>query len=75
MSGMKRVVAANKREYGASIDGGNNEMSFEVYTRLCEELYNEKFDDHLFVNSLLTTEWNLMTRSDNCVNMHVQHIQ
>ena len=29
---MKRVVAANKREYGASIDGGNNEISFEVYT-------------------------------------------
>ena len=46
-----------------------------MYKRLCEELYNGKGDDHLFAHALLTMEWNLMARSNNCVNMHVQHIQ
>ena len=35
-------------------------MSFEVYKRLCEELYNGKGDDYLFARALLTMEWNLM---------------
>ena len=72
---MKIVVAANKRDSGASIDEVNREMSFEVYKLLCEELYNGKGDDHLFAHAFLTMEWNLMTRSNNCANMHVQHIQ
>ena len=46
MSGMKIFVAANKREYGASLDEGKRAMSFEVFKRLCEELYNGKGDDH-----------------------------
>ena len=50
-------------------------MCFEVLKILCEELYNGKGDNHLFAHAFLTMEWNLMARSDNCVNMHVQHIQ
>ena len=46
MSGMKRVLAANKRESGASLDEGKKAMSFEVYKRLFEELYNGKGGDH-----------------------------
>ena len=42
MPGMKRVVVANKRESSASIGEGKKTMSFEVYKRLCEELYNGK---------------------------------
>ena len=75
MSGMKRVVAANKRKSGASLDEGKKAMSSEVYKRLCEELYNGKGDEHLFSHALFTMEWNLMARSDNCINIHVQNIQ
>ena len=75
MPGMKRVVAAIKIESSPSLDERNKEMSFEVYKRLCEELYNGKGDDHLFVHAFLTMECNLMARSDNCVYIHVQHIQ
>ena len=75
MSGMKIVVAVNKRESVASLDEGKKSTSFEVYKRLCKELYNGKIDDHLFVHAFLTMECNLMARSDNCGNMHVQHIQ
>ena len=73
--GMKRVVAANKRESGASLDEGKREMSFEVYKRLCEEMYNGKVEDHLFEHAFLTMECNLITISDNFVNIHVQQIQ
>ena len=31
MSRIKRVVASNKRQSGASLDEGKNSMSFEVY--------------------------------------------
>ena len=60
MSVMKGVVAANKREYGASLDEGKNEMSFEVYKRLCKEIYNGKGDDHLFAHAFLEMEFNLL---------------
>ena len=75
MPGMKIFVAANKRESSASIDEGNKAMIFEVYKRLCEELYNGKGDDHLFAYAFFTMEWNLMGKSNNFVNMNVQHIQ
>ena len=75
MSGMKIVVTANKRDSGASLDEGNRSMSFEVYKLLFEELHNGKGDEHLFAHTFLTMERNLMARSDNCVNMNVQHIQ
>ena len=75
VSGMKRVVAANKRQSGASLDEGKKAMSFEVLKRLCEDLYNVKVDDHLFAHALLTMEWDLTARRDNCINMHVHHIQ
>ena len=50
-------------------------MSYEVYKRFFEELYNGRGDDHLFAHAFLKMEWDLMAISDNCVNMHVQHIQ
>ena len=60
MLGMKIVVADHKRESGASLDEGDKEISFGVYKRLCEELYNGKGDDYFFVHAFLTMEWNLM---------------
>ena len=36
LPGMKRVVADNKRESGASLDEGKKAMLFEVYKRICE---------------------------------------
>ena len=75
MSGMKRHVAAQKRDSGVNLDEGKKAMSFDVYRRMCKELYCSEGDDCIFAHAFLTMEWNLMARSDNCVNMHVQHIQ
>ena len=75
MSEMKICFAANKIKSGANLDEGTKAMIFEVYKRLCQELYNGKGDEHLFANALLKMECNLMAIRKNCVNMHVQHTQ
>ena len=75
MSGMKIVVAGNKRQSGTIIDEGKKALIFEVYKRLCEEMYKGKDEDCMFAHAFLTMEWNSIAISDNSVNMHVQHIQ
>ena len=35
----------------------------------------ESRSDYLFAHAFLTLEWNLMARSDNCLRMHVSHVQ
>ena len=56
MSGMKTVVESNKVESSASLDEGKRGMIFEVYKRLCEELYNGKGDDHFSAHAFLTMD-------------------
>ena len=75
MSGMKILIASNKRQDGISLEEGNKAMSFDVYKTLCDVLHQGEVEEFLFVHAFLTMEWNLMTRSDNCVNMHIRHIQ
>ena len=79
MSGMKRKSAKQKAESGESLDEGKKPMSFDVYKKMCEILYKgcggEGKSDYLFAHAFLTLEWNLMARSDNCLNMHVSHVQ
>ena len=75
MSGMKILIASNKRQDGISLEEGNKAMSFYVYKTLCDILHQGEVEEFLFVHAFLTMEWNLMTRSDNSVNMHIRHIQ
>ena len=50
-------------------------MSFSVYENMCKNLYEGYDDEYLFAHAFLTMECNLMVRADNCVNMHVKHVQ
>ena len=75
MSGMKRVIASNKKQYGISLDEVKKAMSFDVCKTLCDVINPGECEDFLFVHSFLTMEWNLMTRSNNSVNVHIKHIQ
>ena len=50
-------------------------MSFSVHENMCKNLYEGDDDEYLFAHTFLTMEWNLMARADNCVNMHVNHVQ
>ena len=39
MSGMKRLIASNKRQDGISIEEGKKAMSFDVYKTLCDIIH------------------------------------
>lgn len=75
MSGMKRTVAKEKRDAGESLDEGKRPMSLEVYDQMCKILYEGEDDEFLFAHAFITLEWNLMARSDNVVNAHINHLR
>eukprot|EP00957_Ditylum_brightwellii_P127938 9756762-Ditylum_brightwellii.AAC.1 len=51
-------------------------MSFEVYNKLCELLFQDEGDDYLFAHdAVLTLDWNLLAQLDNCFGMAVNHVQ
>ena len=75
MSVMKIVIASNNRQDGISLDEVNKAMRFDVYIILYIVLDQGEGEDFIFANAFLTMECNLMPRSENCVNMHIKHIQ
>ena len=74
MGGMKRTVAKRKIEAGESLKEGKKSMSPDVYKLMCNLLYHGEGDDCLFAHAMLTMEWNLMARSENCFATNVNHI-
>ena len=75
MSGIRRVIDSNKRQYGISINEGKKAMGFDFFKTLCDVLHQVEDEEFIFAHVFLTTESNLMARSDNCVNMHIKQIQ
>ena len=75
MSGLKRTVAEVRAESGRSLDEDKKGMSYEVYKRICEILFESDDDDYLFAHTFLTMEWNLLARSNNSFTLRVQHIE
>ena len=55
MSGMKRVIASNKRQDGISIEEGKKAISFDVYKTLCDVLHQGEGEDSLLAHAFLTT--------------------
>ena len=50
-------------------------MIFQTYEKMCQLMFVGGDDDYLFSHAFLTMEWNLMARSDNFMNMHLNHAQ
>ena len=73
MSGMNRTVAFQKVESGESLDESKKSMSYEVYMKLCELLFEGEGDDYAFTHVFLTLECNLLARSNKCLAMNVNH--
>ena len=56
MSGMKQTVADAKARSGKSLNEGKNPMTFEVYKRMCEIMYEGDSDEYLYAHAFLTME-------------------
>ena len=50
-------------------------MSYNVYKKLCELLFEGEGDDYAFAHVFLALEWNLLAQSDNCLAMNINHVQ
>ena len=75
MSGMNIVIASNKKQAGIGLDEIKKEMRFGVYKTLCDVIHQGEGEEFLFSHAFLTMGCNLMERCENCVNMHIKHIQ
>ena len=75
MSGIQRTMVNNKITRGESLIEGKTSMIFSVYENMCKNLYEGDDDEYLFAQAFLKMKCYLMERADNCVNMHVNHVQ
>jgi hypothetical protein len=73
MSGLKQKVQDEKQKSGALMMEGKRKMSFQVYQKLCV-LMLKSGDRYKFAHCFLVLEWNLMARSENVVNSHVENV-
>ena len=75
MSGIQRTIVNDKITRGESLNEEKRPMILSVYENMCKNLYEGDDNEYLFAHAFLKMEWNLMARADNCVNVHVNHVQ
>ena len=49
-------------------------MSYEVYKKLCELIFEGEADDYAFSHVFLMLEWKLLARSNNYLAMNVNNV-
>lgn len=75
MGGMKREVVRQHVQRRKVLDEGKKPMSYEIYRHLCQALSKSGDAEDVFCHLFLVLEWNLMARSENCLQMSLTHIQ
>ena len=50
-------------------------MSLQIYSILCDYFMQQPDDDSILCHAFSTLEWNLMARSDNVSNCHLNHVE
>ena len=73
--GLKRTIAAEKRDQGLKLGEGKDKMDFETYKKMAELLFKAGGADNIFAHCFLVLEWNLMARSDNIVHTTISHME
>ena len=72
--GLLRGHAAEKQQKGGRLAEGKDPMSFRLYKTLCNLMIEDGSKEAIFAHSFLTLTWNLICRSKNTVNIHMNHI-
>ena len=72
--GLLRGHAEEKQEKGGRLGEGKDPMSFPLYKFLCKKLVQDGSKEAIFAHAFLTLTWNLVCRSKNTVNIHMNHI-
>ena len=74
LQGMKRTIVTHKIEQGESMDEGKDAMSVDCLKLLCKKFAEGENAEYHFGWVFLLLEWNLMARSDNIVQLHMNDL-
>ncbi len=72
--GLVRGHADEKQKKGGRLAEGKDPMSFRLYKTLCNLMIRDSSKEAIFAHPFLTLTWNLICRSKNTVNIHMNHI-
>ena len=75
MSDLKQRVQKQKQKHGLRTEEGKALMSIQNYLLQCDYFLQQPHDDSILCHMFLTSEWNLMARSDKVTNCHVNNIE
>ena len=76
IKGTTRHVAAAKQHLGLKLTKGKQAvMKPEAYELIAEHLFKSGEKRDIFNHLMLLLDWNLMKRSENCLNVKMIHIE
>jgi len=75
IKGTTRHVAAAKQHLGLMLTKGKAVMKPEAYEMIAEDLFKSGAKCDIFNHGMLLLDWNLMKRSENCLNVKMIHIE
>ena len=75
MVGTKHTVVKEMQERGVTCKEGKYRMGFPIFKRLCKLMAAPGSAENLYARFWLTLEWSLISRAENCVNSHVNHLR
>ena len=74
LHGTKMTIVAHMIEAGESMDEGKEAMSVDYLKLLCKMFAEGENEEYYFGWVFLLLEWNLMARSDNIVQLHMNNL-
>jgi hypothetical protein len=75
IKGISRHIAAAKQHLGLKLTKGKAVMKPQAYEMIAEHLFRSGEKRDIFNHLIFFLDWNLMTRSENCLNAKMIHIE
>lgn len=75
LKGFRRTIVEQRVAAGETLEEGKEAMSFACFKLLCQKFFKGDKDEYHFAHLFLLLEWNLIARSDNVVNLHVNDLE
>lgn len=73
--GISRHIAAAKQHLGLKLTKGKAVMKPQAYEMIAEHLFRSGEKRDIFNHLMFPLDWNLMKRSENCLNAKMIHIE
>ena len=75
MKGLRKIIAKSVSGNGQRVIEGKEHMSFKRYQQTCKHLRKDGSPDSVITLSLITMQWNLISRSEATENIFFKQIK